>query len=316
MFDLTFPIPTDSMMLSDWHRADDPWGAYLAGPGDPAHNLSNPQAETVYVPYGQGGPNVHGCESGSAGCYATSHTTALGAGPEFYNNMEAPHNCVGGSEGTCIPDNPPVFDPSKTGMATSSHTMLSDWHKSDDPWGSYLDGPGKGTPCNNTIYVPWGEGGPDVHACEAGSPGCYANSTHTSALGAGPEFYNNMGAPHNCSGGSEGTCIPNPPPVLDWTKTGMAASSPSMLTGAQPSMALAVPVAAPTPAPSSPTSSSEQKPLRASPAHLLLPAHAFLLAAIQGLAKGDLSELSKDAVANTKAVTPVGGHYLSQLTSA
>eukprot|EP00961_Rhodomonas_salina_P172391 2324727-Rhodomonas_salina.1 len=64
-------------------------------------------------------------------------------------------------------------------------------------------------------------------------------------------------------------------------RPGMAASSPSMLTGAQPSMALAVPVAAPTPAPSSPTSSSEQKPLRASPAHLLLPAHAFLLAAIQ-----------------------------------
>eukprot|EP00961_Rhodomonas_salina_P181936 2456164-Rhodomonas_salina.2 len=27
--------------------------------------------------------------------------TSLGAGPEFYNNMEAPHNCVGGSEMSC-----------------------------------------------------------------------------------------------------------------------------------------------------------------------------------------------------------------------
>lgn len=47
------------------------------------------------------------------------HTTALGAGPEVYNNMAASHNCVGGSEQGCIPEHPPVADPSKTGMGSS-----------------------------------------------------------------------------------------------------------------------------------------------------------------------------------------------------
>eukprot|EP00961_Rhodomonas_salina_P089073 1198134-Rhodomonas_salina.1 len=116
MFDLSF-IGAESLsavktsLAADWHRTDDPWGAYLKGPGNPATNASNPQAGTVYVPYGEGGPDVHGANA--------THTTSLGVGPDYTNNMSAPHNCVGGSEQGCIPKNPPVGDPSKTGMTST-----------------------------------------------------------------------------------------------------------------------------------------------------------------------------------------------------
>ena len=60
-----------------------------------------------------------GCNGG--GVDGGAHTTSLGAGPEVYNNMEASHNCVGGSEQGCIPDHPPVGD--GTAMPHScSHT--------------------------------------------------------------------------------------------------------------------------------------------------------------------------------------------------
>jgi len=57
----------------------------------------------------------------------------LGVGPEVSNNMEAPHNCIGGSEVNCLP--PPEVaatmfaDPSKMqnmdGVPAPSH-----WYKS------------------------------------------------------------------------------------------------------------------------------------------------------------------------------------------
>ena len=59
------------------------------------------------------------CRYANGGHPAGLHTTALGAGPEVYNNMAASHNCVGGSEQGCIPEHPPVADPSKTGMGSS-----------------------------------------------------------------------------------------------------------------------------------------------------------------------------------------------------
>ena len=54
--------------------------------------------------------DLHVCRYANGGHPAGLHTTALGAGPEVYNNMEASHNCVGGSEQGCIPDKPPVGD--------------------------------------------------------------------------------------------------------------------------------------------------------------------------------------------------------------
>mmetsp|Transcript_21135 Transcript_21135/g.42649 ORF Transcript_21135/g.42649 Transcript_21135/m.42649 type:complete len:333 (+) Transcript_21135:59-1057(+) len=328
MFDLSFPTdllcggsaaPTDhSTVLADWHRSDDPWGAYLKGPGNPATNASNPQGGTVYVPYGEeGGPNVHGCVQGSPGCYAhAQHTTDL-AGYEFYNSTEAPHNCVGGSEQGCIPDNPPVADASKTGMTTKlpppehwyanggqvqGPSMLTMWHSVDDPFGTYMVDPGNMSFTDHASHIQGGTEGnvqvqehPNMNTCfHPGGPVCFAHSQSTGL--AGSEFYNNMEAPHNCVGGSEQGCIPDNPPVSDPSKTGMV-------------KALAVP--APTPVSEENLKAAS---VRASPAHLLLPAHALLLATIQGVAKGDMSKVSNDAVTNAAAVTPVGSHYLRQLT--
>jgi len=70
-----------------------------------------------------GGGVVNGCGGGVVD--GGVQTTSLGAGPEVYNNMSASHNCVGGSETSCIPKNPPVGDPSKTGM---SYTLPAPAH--------------------------------------------------------------------------------------------------------------------------------------------------------------------------------------------
>eukprot|EP00961_Rhodomonas_salina_P055755 748797-Rhodomonas_salina.1 len=47
--------------------------------------------------------------------------SALGVGPEISNNMEAPHNCVGGSEVQCIPQNcgPLCYNPN--GLTAPAH---------------------------------------------------------------------------------------------------------------------------------------------------------------------------------------------------
>jgi len=183
-------------------------------------------------------------------------TTSLGVGPDFSNNMEAPHNCVGGSEQGCIPKNPPVYDASKTGMSSTLPAPAS-----------------------------W-----------------YANSVHTTGLGAGPEFYNNMPAPNNCVGGSETSCpatMTHPPPApAHWY-----ADAPAQ--GMTQSKALAAPVA-PVEAKAEPTV------VKAGPAHFLLSAHAFTLAVVQGVIKGDLKDVTKDALANAEAITPVGSHYIRE----
>ena len=103
------------------HKTDDPWGAFLE-----THDV--PQGNTVYIPYGEGGPDVvaaahdggttmslNGVHDGGVTAPAPAPTTVLGAGPEVYNNFSASQNCVGGSETSCIPEHPPVGDPSKTG---------------------------------------------------------------------------------------------------------------------------------------------------------------------------------------------------------
>eukprot|EP00960_Hanusia_phi_P055464 762973-Hanusia_phi.AAC.1 len=183
-FELSNIVPEHSTALSggEWHKCDDPWGCYLNSQGNPATNLSNPQGHTVYIPYGENGPNVEGCSSGSP-CYCNGEahglepsqlhevhggatTTSLGAGPEVTNCMDCVHNCVGGSEQGCIPADPPVGNASLTGQ---SFQVPAPAH--------------------------W-----------------YANGGHTeglaptSALGAGPEVSNCMECPHNCVGGSETSC--------------------------------------------------------------------------------------------------------------
>jgi len=75
---------------------------------------------------------VHNNPSCNGGVISSDvHTTSLGAGPEVYNNMDASHNCVGGSETSCIPDSPPVGDASKTGMG-STLPSPSHWYANGD----------------------------------------------------------------------------------------------------------------------------------------------------------------------------------------
>mmetsp|Transcript_35811 Transcript_35811/g.55711 ORF Transcript_35811/g.55711 Transcript_35811/m.55711 type:complete len:86 (+) Transcript_35811:1-258(+) len=49
---------------TNWHNEDEPWGAFLQGPGNPAGpRLSNPQGHTTWVPVdNESWPNynVHG----------------------------------------------------------------------------------------------------------------------------------------------------------------------------------------------------------------------------------------------------------------
>jgi hypothetical protein len=49
-----------------------------------------------------------------------------------------------------------------------------------------------------------------------------------------------------------------------------------------------------------------------SPAHLSLSCHALVLAAAQGIKRGDFDNFNSDAVANANAVTPVGGVLLKK----
>eukprot|EP00286_Rhodomonas_abbreviata_P016174 CAMPEP_0181323128 /NCGR_PEP_ID=MMETSP1101-20121128/19609_1 /TAXON_ID=46948 /ORGANISM="Rhodomonas abbreviata, Strain Caron Lab Isolate" /LENGTH=68 /DNA_ID=CAMNT_0023431113 /DNA_START=28 /DNA_END=234 /DNA_ORIENTATION=+ len=61
--------------------------------------------------------------------FAIVPLSTLGVGPEISNNMEAPHNCVGGSEVSCIPANPPVGNPAYTGMGVTVPAPAY-WYKS------------------------------------------------------------------------------------------------------------------------------------------------------------------------------------------
>jgi len=69
-------------------------------------------------------------------------------------------------------------------------------------------------------------------------------------------------------------------------------------------------------APVLPTTGVTGKVSKAGPSHALLSAHAFTLATFEGAVKGDLSGVSRDALVNAEAVTPVGAHYLRQAVAA
>jgi len=55
------------------------------------------------------------------------------------------------------------------------------------------------------------------------------------------------------------------------------------------------------------------KASRASPAHLVLATHAITLATMQGISKGDMTDLGQDAVLNAQSVTPVGAFIVHEL---
>mmetsp|Transcript_49736 Transcript_49736/g.99853 ORF Transcript_49736/g.99853 Transcript_49736/m.99853 type:complete len:112 (-) Transcript_49736:207-542(-) len=108
-----------------------------------------------------------------------------------------------------------------------------------------------------------------------------------------------MEAPNNCVGGSETSCPATsakfPPPPMSWYANGGGAEMSA-------SKALAAPLAS--------AEVKEPTVTKAGPGHILLSAHAFTLAVVQGVLKGDLQNVKEDTLANAEAITPVGSHYL------
>ena len=137
----------------------------------------------------------------------------LGRGPEFYNNMGAPNNCVGGSETSC-----PATDP--VPPAAPAH-----WYANGSNF-SIADGQqlGRGPEFYNNMAAPNNCVGGSETSCPATDPTPVAPPAHWYANGnnvsiadgqqlRGAEFYNNQTAPGNCVGGSEQGCSPPGMPV-------------------------------------------------------------------------------------------------------
>ena len=126
-------------------------------------------------------------------------TNMLGAGPEFSNNMSAPHNCVGGSEASCIPKNCGAgcgsadggIPPPAKWYATTEHTNMLG---AGPEWYNNMSAPNNCVGGGHGVCIPPGAG------AGAGPVTAGATTAHTNMLSAGPEFYNNMNAPFNCVG--------------------------------------------------------------------------------------------------------------------
>jgi len=251
-----------------------------------------------------------GCNGG----FIDVHHTSLGAGPEVYNSMGSSHNCVGGSETSCVPDHPPVGDASKTGMG-STVPSPAHWYAHNTP------GCNGGVISSDVVHTSLAgcNNGGIVDGCDCphipGLPGGIAD-VNTTSLGAGPEVYNSMGASHNCVGGSETSCVPDHPPVGDASKTGMGSTVPSPAhwyahndgVVMKPSQALAV-------LPVTGTVTQGKKVCVATPGHLVMGCHAFTLAAIQGVVKGDFINFTENAAKNAEAVTPVGAFLIRKISA-
>ena len=133
---------------------------------------------------------------------------SLGRGPEFYNNMAAPNNCVGGSETSC-----PATDP--VPPAAPAH-WYANGHNISIADGQSL---GRGPEFYNNMEAPNNCVGGSETSCPATDPvpppppaHWYANGQGVSIADGqslrGAEFYNCDSCSKNCVGGSEGSCIP------------------------------------------------------------------------------------------------------------
>jgi len=169
-------------------------------------------------------------------------------------------------------------------------------------------------PCGGGVVDGCGNGG-IVDGCGNGG----FVGAQTISLGAGPEVYNNMEASHNCVGGSEQGCIPDNPPVADPSKTGMTYTLPSPAhwyangnaAELKPSMEIVAPVAGLGVA----TDNNKPAVANPTPGHLFMGCHAFTLAALQGIYKGDFAHFKEDAAKNASAVTPVGAFMVKKITA-
>jgi len=244
--------------------------------------------------------------------------------------MSAPHNCVGGSEQGCIPEHPPVGNPALTGSG-STVPAPAHWYANGNDF-SVASGQklGAGPEMYNNMAAPNNCVGGSETSCPATVPVAPAPPAHWYAtgndfsvasgqkLGAGPEMYNSMSAPHNCVGGSEQGCIPEHPPVGNPALTGSGSTVPPPASwyangdapAMAPSKALVLPLAAPTM-----EMQSQRTVSKPTPGHLVMACHSFTLAAIQGVFKGDFTSFKEDAAENAQAVTPVGALMVRNITA-
>jgi len=243
---------------------------------------------------------------------------SLGRGPEFYNNMAAPNNCVGGSETSC-PNTAPVQPPAPAHWYANGHNI------------SIADGQslGRGPEFYNNMAAPNNCIGGSETSCPNTAPvqppapaHWYANGHNISIADGqslrGAEFYNNQAAPHNCVGGGEATgCSPPGFPVPrgpEFYNCQSCTAGDAVGNGIEmtPAKELALPAAFPAAAATEQGAASEAKAHKANPGHLLLSCHAFTLAAIDSVLSADFDKFDDKVTANAEAVTPVGAALLRQ----
>jgi len=247
----------------------------------------------------------------------TLGTQKLGAGPEVYNNMMAPYNCVGGSEQQCIPQTCSYH----CGGGPVSVPHPDTWYPAVG--GESMVGTqklGAGPEVYNCMKCPQNCVGGSETSCPAQPPvkvpapdSWYpanggAETLGTQKLGAGHEFYNNMDAPNNCVGGSETSCPPKHtasiPPPQTWYNAWEVGVANGASNGSGPQHQIAAPIA-------EANAGGQQKAVRGTPGHFLLTVHALGLAAVQGVLKGDFSNFEKDAAANASSVSELSGFVVA-----
>jgi len=237
---------------------------------------------------------------------------SLGRGPEFYNNMEAPNNCVGGSETSC-PNTDPVPPPppahwyahgDNVSIADGQQLRGAEFYNNSTAPTNCVGGSEQGC---QTPGMPAPRGA-EFYNCDYNS-GCANGGNVSIADGQqlrGAEFYNCDTCSKNCVGGSEGSCIPSNAPVGNPDLMGGEANGfvYANSSGAQHQLALpVVPAQGP---------KEQTKAFKANPGHLLLSCHAFTLAAIDSVIKADFAKFDEKVTANAEAVTPVGAAVLRQ----
>mmetsp|Transcript_17775 Transcript_17775/g.49189 ORF Transcript_17775/g.49189 Transcript_17775/m.49189 type:complete len:358 (-) Transcript_17775:17-1090(-) len=133
-----------STSAPDWHKTDDPWGAYLNS--DAGKHVN--QGGTQWVDISKGNwqdYNVHGVSTSAAsGSQSLNQTPGWGTGSgNSFGDGGAWDSGVGNntSDQQIYPYNATNHGAQTTGLygSTNYSTNAPDWHKTDDPWGAYLN---------------------------------------------------------------------------------------------------------------------------------------------------------------------------------
>jgi len=247
---------------------------------------------------GCGGGVVDGCGGGIVAKHSVAHAGCNGVdhcGGGVVNGCNFDNGCNGGIVNGC-------------GGAVAKHTVaLADCNGGIvDKCGGIVDGCGGG--------VVDGCGGGIVAKHSVAHAGCNGVDHCGGGVVNGCNFDNgcNGGIVH--TGAVSKAAHPSPvPPPMHWYATGVSEAKVPLTMPSGPGLA-EVPADLASEK-SHVANAVSRKPTPASPGHLVMCAHAFALAALQGACKGSFDELSADTIANANAVTPIGSHLLRQQLS-